>query len=78
MSGYDGDRVEEPVLRGAPFLGKPCGRANLRATLARLAAAAPSAASGGVGALPLALAVGRGWTASFHKVIGRQASRDTI
>ncbi len=39
VSGYDAGGIEEPVLRGAPFLGKPCGRADLRATLARLAAA---------------------------------------
>jgi CheY-like chemotaxis protein len=43
VSGYDACRAEEePVLRGAPFLGKPCGRADLRATLARLAASVSS------------------------------------
>jgi CheY-like chemotaxis protein len=43
VSGYDACRAgEEPVLRGAPFLGKPCGRADLRATLARLAATVSS------------------------------------
>jgi CheY-like chemotaxis protein len=43
VSGYDRDRVgEEAVLHGAPFLGKPCNRADLWATLARLAASAPS------------------------------------
>jgi hypothetical protein len=42
VSGYDAGRVEEPVLCAAPFLGKPCGRADLRATLTRLAASTPS------------------------------------
>jgi hypothetical protein len=39
VSGYDAARVEEPVLRAAPFLGKPCGRATLRETLTHLSAA---------------------------------------
>ncbi len=40
LTGYDGSRIEqEPALRGAPRLVKPCGRAVLRDALACLAGA---------------------------------------
>ena len=42
VSGYGPGWAEEPVLRAAPCLAKPYGRAAVREALTRLAAAAPS------------------------------------
>jgi CheY-like chemotaxis protein len=38
VTGYDPGEIGEAALRGAPHLGKPYGRRDLRATLARLSA----------------------------------------
>jgi CheY-like chemotaxis protein len=40
VTGYDGSRIGEPVLRAAPHLDKPYGRAALREALALLSAQA--------------------------------------
>jgi CheY-like chemotaxis protein len=41
VTGYDRGRLEEPVLRAAPYLAKPYGHAAIREALTQLAAAAP-------------------------------------
>ncbi len=40
LTGHDPGGIAGPALRGAPYLAKPYRRGDLRATLARLAAAA--------------------------------------